>query len=510
MDKQRAVIYIRVSDPSQVENNSLETQLKSCQNFADNNKYTVVKTFREEGFSAKHIHNRPEMKRLLEFCTLKKNNISAVIVYKMDRWTRNVEEGLVSISLLAKYGTVVIPATEIAEQTPIGKAIRTILMAVGEMDNQNKGQRVKDNMQSMFRNGYWCWKPRIGYKRPFRTKEESKGKPVIIDKRFGDVLKSIFYKASEVTVSKDYLANYANSLGFKDIYGKEADGRLIGRLLSDTFYYGYMYAPKWNEYAWGKHKPIISQEIWEKANINVFGRKGKYKHQDNAVFPLKGLVKCSSCNKALTSSNPRGTSKNYLYYECHNSKCDNHQRIGVESAHEQFMTLLTSIRPSERVLKMFTHMVFSEWDKSIELRKQDATILEEQIKTLEHKLTTIAESNAKFILTDDEAQERASEIRKDIAVLRIERSDIRIEQYDTEAVKNYTENFLVNIDKLWLQIELPHKQALQNEIFKGGLLVEKGKIRIVELASTFKLIEELSMPNVDFVTPREVESRLVE
>src|SRR6266404_3653464 len=120
MERLRAVIYIRVSDQSQVENNSLGTQLKACQSFAGASNMEVVEIFREEGFSAKHIHTRPEMRRMLKFCTSKKNNVARIIVYKMDRWTRNVEEGLVTMTLLAKYGVAVVPATEIADQSPMG------------------------------------------------------------------------------------------------------------------------------------------------------------------------------------------------------------------------------------------------------------------------------------------------------------------------------------------------------------------------------------------------------
>ena len=506
MEKLNAVIYIRVSDQSQIDNNSLETQLKTCQTYASNNNYAIVEVFREEGVSAKHIQSRPEMRRLLEFCTIKKNRISAVIMYKMDRWSRNVEEGLLAESLLAKYGVVVIPATEITEQNPIGKAVRTILMTMGQLDNELKGERVKDNMQTMFRNGYWCWKPRIGYKRPYKTKEESKGKSIIIDKRLGEIIKAVFIKAAETQTSKNSLANYANSLGFKEIYGKEMDGRTIGRIICDTFYYGYMYVRKWKEYSWGKYEPIIRQDVWERANINVFGRMKKYKHQDNALYPLKGILSCSSCSRPMTSSNPKGTIKHYLYYECHNAKCEKNQRIGLDLAHKEFINLLASIRPSERVIKLFSHLVFSEWDKGIEDRKREASIIDEQIKNLENKLTVVAESNAKFILTDEEAQIRADEIRKDMAVLRVERADIRMEQYDTEAVKSFTEDFLLNLNKLWMQIELPHKQALQNEIFTNSLIVENGKIRTNGLASTFKLIEELNTENVESVTPMEFES----
>ena len=47
-----AVIYIRVSTSRQLENASLETQLRACREFCDRNGWSVIKVFREEGESA--------------------------------------------------------------------------------------------------------------------------------------------------------------------------------------------------------------------------------------------------------------------------------------------------------------------------------------------------------------------------------------------------------------------------------------------------------------------------
>ncbi len=498
--RRKAVIYIRVSDPSQIDNNSLETQAKTCQAFAENNGYDIVEIFRDKGISAKHVNTRPEMRRLLEYCTIKKNKISSVIVYKMDRWTRNVEEGLVAISLLAKYGISVLPATEITEQNPMGKAMRTILMALGELDNNLKGERVKDNMQTMFRNGLWPWKPHIGYKRPFTTREQNKGKPPILDKKLSKMLRTMFIEASKLPTSKKNLAKYLNSLGFEQVYGRPATGKLITHIISDTFYYGYMYAPKWKEYAEGLHTALIDKNTWERAYMNVFQSKRKYKTQDSKLYPLKETLRCSSCLKVMTSSNPKGRNKHYYYYECHEKTCKVNERIDVEEAHNEFLSLLSSIRPTERVLKLFNQLVFDEWNESIEHRRKEAEILDVQIQSLENKITSISEGNAKGILTDDEAKTRAEEARKDIAILRIERSDIRIEQYNTESIKNFTSNFLLNVDKLWLNMELTQQQALQKEIFPEGLLVKNHKIRTVGMARSFELIQAMENPNFNLVT----------
>ncbi|MGI5841266.1 MAG: recombinase family protein [Patescibacteria group bacterium] len=508
MEKLRAVIYIRVSDESQIKNNSLETQLKACHNYADLNSLEVVKVFREEGVSAKHIHTRPEMRSLLQFCTLKKNCISQVIVYKMDRWTRNVEEGLAAISLLSRSGVAVSPATEVADQGSMGKAMRTILMALGELDNGLKSEWVRDNMQTMFRKGLWPWKPQIGYLRPKGDRDQIKGKPAIRDERYSEMIRLLFSKASGGQYSKLWLAKYLNSLGFSKTYGRPADGKLITHIIKNPFYYGMMYAPRWREYQRGVHDPIVDQITWEKANMNTFKNKRTYNTQDSVLYPLKGLLACSNCMHTLTSSNPFGRAKNYLYYECHNKACTKKERIGADVAQEQFLSILSTLKPSKRVLKMFVYLVFEEWDETIAVTRKEATLREEKIKQLEAEIITTNQGNAKGMLTDDEALSHIEDIRREIAVLSVERAEMKIDEYSTETVKNFTETFLANLDRFWLQLDLPEKQMLQAHVFPAGLLCENKEIRINGLARSFELIEAMKDDNFQNVTPRGIEPRL--
>lgn len=505
MEKPRAVIYIRVSDPSQIENNSLETQLKACENFARINNLDVVQVFREEGFSAKHIHTRPAMRQLLQYCTTKRNNVARIIVYKMDRWTRNTEEGLVTITLLAKYGVAVVPATEIAEQSPMGKAMRTILMALSEMDNSIKSDRVRDNMQTMFRNGIWPFKPPKGYFRRGKDRHEKRGKAPEIDPVRSPVIKALFQKASSGYYSKKILADYINSLGFKKHFGFEADGETIKKILSETFYYGNMYGPKWKEYQWGKHEKLIEKELWEKAFYNILGNKRMLKHQDSNIYPLKGLLRCANCNYPMTSSNPKGRTKHYQSYECHHKDCAKHERINIEPAHEQFLAILASLKPSKRVLRLFSELVFMEWDESIASLKREAELKEKQIESLETELTGIALSNSKGILNDEEAIKRADKIRNEMAVLKVERSDVKIDAYDTEAVKTFTETFLTNLDRFWKELDLSQKQVFQSQIFPSGVLCENKNIRTTSLSQSFALIEALDSQNSNYVSPQGLE-----
>ena len=498
----KAVVYIRVSDPSQIENNSLDTQEKACSLYAHRNGYEVISLFREAGISAKNT-NREALKKLLVFCYLKKNLVDAVIVYKLNRWSRSTEDGLALEAYLSKRGIQVLSATEPVAHDPIGKFNRTILYASGQLENEMKGLVVKDNMLSLFRKGIWCWKCPVGYKRPFDSKEKNKGKAPVSIPELSEIIIAMFNEAATGIYSRQQLARKMNERGFDVIFGSKATIKMVIRIAKNSFYYGEMYCKKWNEYSTGLYEPIIDKQTWQIAHSKLFGGKRKYKIQDNFLYPLKGILKCEDCQNVMTSSNPRGRSKQYYHYECGNKKCRS-IRIDVEKAHIEFMKLLHSLRPTPRVIKLFVHMVFSEWDNVINTSKKEISSIDERIKYYEDELRIVGRSLDKRIYTEDMAQKESERINLELMHLNVRRSDIQIDQYDAEKVKNFTEYFLLNLDDLWLRLDsLSMKQALQKKIFPEGIYCTKNKkIRTIALAPSFALIDTLSRADVTIGDPK--------
>ena len=90
----RAIIYLRVSTEEQVDNFSLETQQKICTQEAERRGMEVIQVFKEEGRSAKNIVGRPVLIELLEFCRKNKRTLNAVIIYRLDRISRQLQDYL--------------------------------------------------------------------------------------------------------------------------------------------------------------------------------------------------------------------------------------------------------------------------------------------------------------------------------------------------------------------------------------------------------------------------------
>src|SRR4051812_5571531 len=107
----RAVLYCRVSTAEQVANLSLSTQEKACRQYADREGYEVVEVFVDRGESAKTT-DRPEFRRLLNYCRQSAGKVHAVIVYGLSRFSRNSTDHHAIAALLRGQGIALRSVTE--------------------------------------------------------------------------------------------------------------------------------------------------------------------------------------------------------------------------------------------------------------------------------------------------------------------------------------------------------------------------------------------------------------
>ena len=79
------VIYARFSSHNQTEQ-SIEGQLKTCYEYAENNKLVVVGEYIDRAVSGTN-DNRPQFQKMINDST--KRHFDAVFVYQLDRFARN-------------------------------------------------------------------------------------------------------------------------------------------------------------------------------------------------------------------------------------------------------------------------------------------------------------------------------------------------------------------------------------------------------------------------------------
>ena len=159
----KAVIYTRVSTKEQADNNaSLQTQKKYCQAFAKKKGLMVVADFGGTFESAKS-DERKEFQKMLTYVKRNKE-IDAIIVYSYDRFSRTGPNGAYISQQLMKSGVKTLSATqEVDPSSPSGNFQQNLYYIFSQFDNELRKDKSVTGMKERLRQGYWLYKPPVGY-----------------------------------------------------------------------------------------------------------------------------------------------------------------------------------------------------------------------------------------------------------------------------------------------------------------------------------------------------------
>ena len=233
-NNKKAVIYCRVSSKEQVEEgNSLVTQERLCREYAKRNNYTAEKIFIELGESAKTAE-RTELKKLLSFCTAKKNAIEAVIVYKIDRLSRNIADYSQIRFNLRRFNVEIKSTTEHFEDNPAGRFMENIIANVAQFDNEVRAERALNGLKEAVREGRYVWLSPMGYS---NVKVENKS--TIAPNTFAPLINKVFELLAMKKYSIEDIRRKVFEMGLRTERNMLAKAN-FNRLIRNELYAGWI------------------------------------------------------------------------------------------------------------------------------------------------------------------------------------------------------------------------------------------------------------------------------
>lgn len=139
-----AVIYARYSCEKQTEQ-SIEGQLRVCNEFAERNGYRVIHNYIDRAVSGK-TDKREQFQQMLKDSTNK--FFEYVIVYKLDRFARNRYDSAINKALLKKNGIKVLSACEQITDSPEGIILEAMIEGFKQLNGHNSLKKIKFRIQS--------------------------------------------------------------------------------------------------------------------------------------------------------------------------------------------------------------------------------------------------------------------------------------------------------------------------------------------------------------------------
>jgi len=135
----KAVIYARYSSAEQREE-SIEGQLRECQEYAERHNLTIINTYIDRALSAKS-DNRPAFQDMVRDSA--KKQFAVVLVWKLDRFSRSRVDSATYRAILKRNSVNVVSAKENISDGPEGIILEAMLEGMAEYYSAELSVKVK-------------------------------------------------------------------------------------------------------------------------------------------------------------------------------------------------------------------------------------------------------------------------------------------------------------------------------------------------------------------------------
>jgi site-specific DNA recombinase len=410
-EKIKVYTYTRVSTAMQIDGYSLDAQKARMKAYADYNDYEIVGEYEDAGKSGKSIEGRSEFTRMLEDIKSGKDGVSFVLVFKLSHFGRNAADVLSTLQVMQDFGVNLVCVEDgIDSSKDAGKLMISVLSAVAEIERENIRVQTMEGRIQKAREGKWNggFAP-YGYKLVDGKLEINEEEAVAI--------RTIYDQYVHTDIGANGIAKYLENHGIRKIQRQNGKNplfhaHLIRMILKNPVYcgkiaYGRRKTEKVhgtrNEYKLveqenyllvdGLHEAIISEDIWQAAQVKLAAQSKKYEHvnksKDTRTHLLSGIVKCPICgvgmygNKSIKHKKDGTKYKDFFYYGCKHRgmqrgyKCDYKKQIREE---------LLDDAVAEVIRKLVSNPKFASMMQEKINRKVDTTEIEQEIANFEKQL----------------------------------------------------------------------------------------------------------------------------
>ena len=306
----RAVIYARYSSDNQTEN-SIDGQLRECKAFAESKGLSIVGTYIDRAFSAR-TDARPDFQKMIK--DSEKRIFDVIIVWKLDRFSRDRYDSAYNKRILKKNGVKVVSATEAVSEGPEGIMLESLLEGMAEYFSAELSVKVRrgqtGNALKARHNGGTI---PLGLK----LDEERCYEP---DPITAPIVREIFEKYAD----GDGVVDIIESLRGRGVKTKNGGDQLsintIRNMLKNRKYIG--------EYKYGEtvtpnaFPAIIPQELFDRAQMRLEkNRRAPAAAKANVDYLLTTKLHCGTCNTFMVGESGKGKmGLTYHYYKCLSKK----------------------------------------------------------------------------------------------------------------------------------------------------------------------------------------------
>ena len=305
-----AVIYARYSSDSQREE-SIEGQLRECREYAERNNMTIVGTYIDRALSAKTA-DRPEFQHMIKDSA--KELFEIVLVWKLDRFSRDRYDSAHYKHILKKNGVKVVSAKEHISDGPEGIILEAMLEGYAEFYSAELSEKIhrgqKENALKGKNNGGGV---------PLGYLLDKKAQKLAIDPTTAPLVVEVFEKYADSKSVRSIVEDF-NVRGLRTKKGQPFNINSFSSLLKNRKYIGeYRYQDVVIE---GGVPAIVPEDLFNR----VQERMEKNRHAPAMAkakedYLLTTKLFCGKCERMMVGESGKShTGAMHYYYKCSGAK----------------------------------------------------------------------------------------------------------------------------------------------------------------------------------------------
>ena len=297
----RVAYYARVSTDKDEQLHSLAAQKYHFENrISDNPNWTLVEGYVDEGVSATTTKNRENFLRMIRDAKLHKFDL--IITKEISRFARNTVDSLSYTQDLLRNGVgVLFENDNLNTLEPDSELRLTIMSGMAQDESRKISERVSFGFRKSIESGVVLGNDAIwGYRK-------ENGKLVIVPEE-AEMVYKIFDLYANENLGVRAIAKVLTDMGYKNTSGNNFSYSSIKGILVNPKYKGFYcgkkthkidfrhndikYLPKEEWVMYEDHEkvpPIVSAELWDKANRKLKERSEKMSSSDKTSYQNKYL-----------------------------------------------------------------------------------------------------------------------------------------------------------------------------------------------------------------------------
>ncbi len=503
----RVAFYARVSTEEQREGQTIDSQIKELDRFAEANHWAPVGAYKDEGWSGA-ILARPELDRLRD--DAQKKPFDVLLINDVDRLARDVTHLNVIRRDLERKGVRVVFRKLPGEVSPTQNLMINILGSFAEferemiLDRTRRGIRYKVEIRKL----YLGCRPAYGYRYTPKTKSTEAAGKLEVWPEEAAVVRKIYNWVDKESLSGHQVLTRLNRLQIPARKRARWAKSSVLRVLRNEMYAGVWHYNKnyscepmsghtevsysktlkssrrirsradWIPVPLGNELTIVPRDQWERVQKRITGNIRWSPRNSRHNYLLRGLVRCAGCNARFVGGSAYGK----YFYRCH-KRCNNPPMIGEERLDNAAWAALRRAIMNPGIIALQAKKYYEERRTRREvanLNKQQASA---SLAQLENEEQRVLEAYRQGILTP-------TQLGSELAMLKARRNSLQPDCKDSEAeptndpplaleamVDEYCRRVSAVIDRLGFTDKQNLLRILIREIvFNGKQVLIRGRI----------------------------------